>query len=421
MKSFFSYMKGNVLILTLTRMLLFFSGRLVGPYFSLYVLSLGGTAPVIGFSASLASLATVFVYPVAGYLADRRGRVKIIAAAYYVRTVENVFYFLANTWPVLAIGKFTRGLADFQAPAMGAIMADSLPPKKRGVGFASMNALPQATAILAPYLAGYIITKYDITQGIRYLCVVAAVGCILVATIRLKFLTETIKESSGEIPLRNIGLLLKTSYKNTWEAIKWMPKNLMALAFVMTVTLFVGAMAGPFWVVYAVKEIQLTYLDWGFILFLVGLLSTALAIPAGAVVDRFGKRKVIIVALAISILPVFFFTYCTNFVQTLAVLALVTAVSMFLTPACQALVADIVPKEMRGRIGAAFGRGSIGIRVTVVTAGFVPSIGSMLGFLSGGFIYSFNAAYPWLFLSITLFLGLVITILFVKEPEKVEF
>jgi MFS family permease len=413
-------MKGNVLILTITRMLLYFTGRLVTPYFSLYVLALGGSAAVIGFSASLASLATVFVYPVAGYLADRRGRVKIIAAAYYIRSLENVFYFLANSWPILAIGKFTRGLGDFQAPAMGAIMADSLPPKRRGIGFASMNALPQATAILAPYIAGYVITRYDITQGIRYLCVVAAVGCILVATIRLKLLKETIKETSGETPIRNVASLLKTSYKNTWEAIKWMPKNLRSLAFVMTVTLFVGAMAGPFWVVYAVPGIQLSALDWGFVLFIVGLMSTALAIPAGAIVDRFGKRKVIIVALTLSLFPVFFFTYCRTFIQTLIALALITAVSMFLNPACQALVADIVPKERRGRIGAAFGRGSIGIRVTVVTAGFVPAIFSMLGSLIGGFIYAFNSTYPWLLLSITLFISLIITIFFVKEPEKVE-
>jgi len=139
MKTFFSYMKGNVLVLTLTRMLLFFSSRLVTPFFSLYVLSLGGTPAVVGLSASLASLATIFVYPVAGYLADTRGRVKIIAAAYYMRTVEYVLYILAKSWPMLAVGQFTRGLSDFQSPAMGAIMADSLPPSKRGVGFASMN------------------------------------------------------------------------------------------------------------------------------------------------------------------------------------------------------------------------------------------------------------------------------------------
>ena len=96
MKSFFSYMKGNVLVLTVTRMILFFSSSLVTTYFSLYVLALGGTAAVIGLSASLASFATIFVYPVAGYLADSRGRVKIIAAAYYMRTVEYVLYFVAN-------------------------------------------------------------------------------------------------------------------------------------------------------------------------------------------------------------------------------------------------------------------------------------------------------------------------------------
>jgi len=238
--------------------------------------------------------------------------------------------------------------------------------------------------------------------------------------MRLKFLKETIKEFNTEVHLRNVPLLLKTSYRNTWETIKEIPRNLMSLAFVMTLSLFVAAMAGPFWVVYAVTVVEFTSLEWGTALFLVGLFNVAFAIPAGAIVDKFGKRNVLIVAFTLSILPVFLFTYCKTFMQLVTVLTLITAVGMLLTPACQALVADIVPREKRGRITAAFGRGSVQIRVGAVTAGFLPSIGSVLGSIAGGFIYTSSPTYPWILLSVTLFFCLIITILFIKEPEKIE-
>ena len=133
------------------------------------------------------------------------------------------------------------------------------------------------------------------------------------------------------------------------------------------------------------------------------------------------KKNVIIVGLTLSLLPVFYFPYCRTFIQTLTVLTIITAAGMFLTPAVKALEADLVPREKRGRIGAAFGRGSIRIRVGAVTASFVPSIGSVLGSLIGGVIYTFNSTLPWLLLSITLFLCLIITKIFFKEPEKVQF
>ena len=136
--------------------------------------------------------------------------------------------------------------------------------------------------------------------------------------------------------------------------------------------------------------------------------------------DWFGKKNVLIVALAISIAPVLFFPYCQTFQQLIIVLSLITAVGMLLTPACQALEADIVPREKRGRIVAALGRGAISLRVTGVTAGFIPSIGSMCGSLASGFIYMFNPTYPWILLAATLGVCLILAVLFVKEPEKVE-
>ena len=43
MKSMFSFMKGNILVLTVSQIAMFFSMRMAMPYFSLYVLAHGGT------------------------------------------------------------------------------------------------------------------------------------------------------------------------------------------------------------------------------------------------------------------------------------------------------------------------------------------------------------------------------------------
>ena len=84
------------------------------------------------------------------------------------------------------------------------------------------------------------------------------------------------------------------------------------------------------------------------------------------------------------------------------------------------MVADAVPREQRGSFDAAFGRGIIAISRIQESTGFVPSIATMLGALTGGFIYSLNPTYPWLILSITLVVILAVTLIFFREPEKAE-
>ena len=57
MKSYFSFLKGNVLIITITIILYRFVFASTAPYFSLYILALGGSPSVIGLTMSLGGLA----------------------------------------------------------------------------------------------------------------------------------------------------------------------------------------------------------------------------------------------------------------------------------------------------------------------------------------------------------------------------
>ena len=71
-------MKGNVLVLTTTRVMQSFIFQMAMPFLSLYILALHGTDPVVGLVFSLGPLASLLVYPIAGYLADSVNRVMLI-------------------------------------------------------------------------------------------------------------------------------------------------------------------------------------------------------------------------------------------------------------------------------------------------------------------------------------------------------
>jgi MFS family permease len=126
----FRFLKGNVLVMTVTGILGFFARGAVFPYVSLYILVLGGTTGDIGFIDALRPLASLLIFPVAGYIADRSGRVRLIVLAMFLSAIINLFYIFANNWIMFAIGNFISGLIVFHFPAQSALMADSLPPEQ---------------------------------------------------------------------------------------------------------------------------------------------------------------------------------------------------------------------------------------------------------------------------------------------------
>ena len=94
-------------------------------------------------------------------------------------------------------------------------------------------------------------------------------------------------------------------------------------------------------------------------------------------------------------------------------------------PACTALMADLVPRQMRGRVMAALGQGGImlgaaGGGTGGPAVGFVITIPLMLASLAGGLLYAANPVYPWIFVLITTLLSLLLAVLFIRDPKKAE-
>ena len=421
----FSFLKGNVLVITVTRILGMFSRSAAFPYFSLYVLALGGDPAKIGFISSLRPLAGFLIFPLAGFVADRTGRVRLIVVVGYLSASIYLLYVFASNWVILAIGSFLLGMIVFQFPAQSALMADSLSPKQRGIGFATSSAIPGAVAVTAPYLAGYLIDAMGVETAARYLYALIVVTYSVSATIQMKFLKDTAERSRGNMGFANLRELVKESYRSVIVVFKWIPTSLRGLALVIALCFAANAIAGPFWVVYATQAIALSAAEWGTPISVYSAVRIALSIPGGAVIDRLGKRKTIVAAFILSIVPLLYFTHSRGFIDVLAVLLMLSFTNAFLPPAVSAFMADVVPREIRGRVMAAFGRGSIMITPGGGGGGgpgmgYAFALPVMLGSLVGGYIYDLDPTYTWLVQSVLTFGSLALSLVFIHEPEKAE-
>lgn len=418
----FQFMRGNLAVLTVTRMLGLFCRRLVFPYASLFILALDGDPAQIGLINALRPLAGLLIFPVAGYLTDHVGRVKLIALGGYLSGLVVLMYVLAPNWQVIALAGLLQGFMVLQFPPESALIADSLSPEDRGKGIATMNTVGAALAMVSPYLAGQVIDWYGEEFGIRVLYGVMMVTYLTSAAINHRFLKETSGAANGVVEWAALPRALKSAYSGVAAMIKALPRTLRAQALIVILGFTCNAIAGAFWVVYADQEIGLTATQWGSILLGETLLSTLLQIPAGMAVDRYGRTRFIVASLALSLISMPAFLLSSRLIHVLLVRLALAVANAFFAPASMALMADTVPRERRGRVMAAIGRGMVLLGPAAGGTGgpgmgFLTTLPVMLGSLAGGILYTYNPVFPWLFVSAATVLSILLAVLFMRDPE----
>ncbi|MCW4049439.1 MAG: MFS transporter [Candidatus Bathyarchaeota archaeon] len=418
-------MKGNLLILTIRQVVGMFFRRMVLSYASLFVLAVGGNTSNIGIINSLRPLAGLLMFPISGYLTDRASRVRIILLADILNAVTMLCYVLAPSWEWIALGALIQGIMVFSFPPTSAILADSLAPRNRGVGIATMNALANAVGMFSPYIAALILVMYGDNNGMRLLYGFFGLQYVFSAFLVWRYMKETNPQSSlKSIP--GITTILKESYSGIPELLRNIPRSVKALGVVALMGFIANGISSSFWVIYVIEEIGLSTIDWGLILLYESILKVVLTIPAGIMSDRIGRTKTLLAAMIISLVSLPTLILATDFTTVLLIrLGAALAGALFM-PASSALMADYVPRELRGRVMAAIGRGSVLIGATGGGTGgpgmgYLFVIPVMASSLVGGFLYALNPTYPWLCVLATTIIQVLFVVLFIRDPEKAEY
>jgi MFS family permease len=146
-------------------------------------------------------------------------------------------------------------------------------------------------------------------------------------------------------------------------------------------------------------------------------------VPAGLLVDRVGRSRCMIGSLSICLVSVPLFVCASGFWPILLIRLSIAVANAAFTPACAALLADLVPRQMRGRVMAAMGRGTVMIGAASGGTGgpglgFLVTVPLMIASFSAGYLYAHNPAYPWYVAFVAIALCLLLTTLYVRDPQQ---
>ena len=363
---------------------------------------LGATVTNIGLFSMISTAERLLFQLPGGLIADRYGRKKIIIFGSFIRTLGPVLYFMAPTWEWVIPGALAAGMTSLYMPAFTAIVAESLPSKRRGSGYGVYNTITRIPNIIAPFIGGLVIDSLGLVEGVRTLLLVQIVVSSLTVIIRYLTIKETLVHKKGKRP----------PMIPSKETFKTLPRPIFVMMIVSIISSFSGRLVMDYSSLYAIDILKVSYTQLGAIGSIAGIVQTVLTLPSGMLSDKYGRKNNIMVSRVVSPVTQYLMSVATGYDSYLIIRSL-NGVGMAFGgggvraggSSWNALIADIVPSEKRATVN-----GVIGTLTAVVAA---PAS------IIGGWMW--ETFYPQLPFQMSAIIGLISAGVFwigVKEPNK---
>jgi DHA1 family tetracycline resistance protein-like MFS transporter len=394
----------NILSISLTTMMYSLVQMAWMPFWPMYLKNnLGADAIAIGLISGITTAQNMLFSLPGGILADRYGRKKIIVAGTFLRTFSPMIYLLAPSWEWIIPAAIFNGMASLYMPAFTAIIADSMPPKRRGTGYGVYNTITSLPNIVSPLIGGICMERFGYAEGLRLFLVLQVIVSFSIAMIRWKFTRETIDTK-----------LRKNSTRFSVKEVINQPKQIQVMLIVAIIGSFSGRLVMDFMNLYALDILKITPTQLGLVSTIVGAISALLSLPSGLLSDKYGRKNNIMASRVTNPLTQWILAYATNF-EVYASARFLNGFALALGgggqyaggPSWNALIADIVPPEKRATV--------IGTQNTLAALVGAPSA------VLGGWLWqTFSPQTPFMVSGVV---GLIAAGLFwwgVDEPSKEE-
>jgi len=400
-RSEFYFMQGNFLVMVVSWLFLDFFTELPGTYYPLYVKALGGTASTIGLIGAVQHLAVALVQAPGGYLTDKYGRRWLIVSMTFVAAFARLFYAYAPSWEWIMAGAVISGFCSIYQPALNAIVADSLPEEKRGMGFSIINLIASVSTTPAPIVAGYLFTLYGLVPSMRLTYKLVLMGFIVAAILRTR-LSETLG-SPAKINLREMVGEYPVSLRESVNVWRLVPAAAFVLFLIGVIINFASGLFQPVLTLYIVQDLGIGEVELSYIMTALPVSMILLALPAGKMVDRVDKRLPIVLSFVLWGAAILLLVY-GDFYRLILSMILVGLLMILVNSATSALTAELVPQEHRGKVSG--------------SRGFFAMIAHALGQLAGGWLYD-NVSHqmPFLLELVLIVPPIVMAWLWLKAPE----
>jgi len=404
LKQEFSFITGNYQVLIVSWMIMDLAMEMPVPNFQYYVTALEGTGLALGIIGLANWVAMAVVAFPGGYLADKYGRRWLITTMTFIMALSNLFYAFAPSWHFILIGTIVHSLCLIYQPALFAMVQDSLPPERRGMGSSLIMLVHGTFNTPGPIIAGFLLIQFGLVYSMRIIYILMTILYFIAALWRLR-LKETITNGNPEpIKARYFISSYPKAVRESFKVWKIVPPTVFWLFVVQILIMFGMSMTGVMNAIYAREVLGIPEEQWWLTFIPLLLTMIVMSIPIGKMVDKIGRRIPLILGLAVFGSATMIFTF-GNLVIVMIAMSMFAIGQLLVMSSAMALSTDLVDPVNRGKV--------VGFR------NFVSYIFNGIGMLLGNYLYiTYFPQLPFYATLSMMIPALLIVALLVQELEK---
>jgi MFS family permease len=365
--------------------LLGFGEELWKKFLPKYLESLGASIFVIGlFGTARDFLDAIYQYP-GGWLADRFGRQTAFLVFIASACIGYLVFLFSPSWEFVFLGlAFVMAWSSMASPAIFAVIGDSLPQKRRAIGFTVQSILKRVPVVIAPIIGGSMIAGMGVIAGIRTgLIVTLALAAIAI----LMVLAVNIPVMIGEA----------TNVRGVWRSFHVVLRRLLVSDIIIRTC---EGMAEVFIVIYATNIIGVSLVEYGVLIAIQMTTSILVYIPSAKLADRFGRKPFVSATfLCFALFPIM--VVLSSGFYSLAAAFIVGGLRELGEPSRKAMIVDFAEPHLRAR--------SVGLYYLVRSLSITPAA------IVGGLLWRYAPETPFVIAGM---IGVIGTIVFTVTVEE---
>ena len=322
-----------------------------------------------GVAETTASLLKVF----SGWLSDKfSGRKWLAVAGYAVSVLIKPFYYFAASWEVIAAVRWgDRVGKGIRTAPRDALVADSVPPPQRGLAFGFHRAADTAGALLGLLLAMAVVWKLQ-----------ADSTALTLPTFRTIVLLSLIPGVFGVLSLALIAKDTPSPSSLTPPKIGLKGLGKQFAIFLFIVAIFELGNSSDAFLVLRAQERGTSILGILAMVAAFNLVYALLSTPAGSLSDRIGRRRVLIAGWLVYVFIYLGFALADQAWHIWVFYCLYGAHYGLSFGTAKAMVADLVPVELRGTAYGTYNAvlGLIDLPASLIAGVLWQGVGHWAGF-----------------------------------------
>ena len=334
---------------------------------------LGVQTAIIGVIEGVAEATSSILKLFSGWLSDRMHQRKRLAViGYGLSALSKPFFLFASTWEgVAAVRWVDRVGKGVRTAPRDALVADSIDPKQRGLAFGFHRAADTAGALVGLLIALFVVwlaegSDTNLTEHTFRVVVVVSLIPAVLAVIALAF-------GAQDVTVKGQRAAPKFAFRALGRPF---------MIFMVIVGVFTLGNSSDAFLVLRAQDLGVSVTGILAMVATFNLIYALISTPAGSLSDRIGRRKLIVGGWLVYALIYLGFGLAQTGWQVWALYALYGGYYGMAFGTANALVADLVPAELRGTAYGSYNAiiGLLAFPASVIAGVLWQGVGAWPGF-----------------------------------------